>query len=171
MERILFILILEEQGVSEKYAILVKDKETTMELKKQIEIKEKELEVLKEKLKLEENKRFIDKNFIQIICKELKKEFRIYKWENKPFKDFPIPKDFKWCKYSDFIYLYDNDLFKIEKYPSVYITENKSNKNIKKGFGVSRLFLGRLLVLFSSDKVLAGSADVGRVVVERKLSK
>jgi len=127
---------------------------------------ENKLKELKEKLNLETQE--IDKPII-IICKELKKEFRIYKWENKPFKYFPMPKKFDWCEYSDFIYLYDNDLIELEIYPVYYFTKNQSKKNIKNGWNLSRLYLGRDSYLVSSYDSLASSSSYGRVCICRKL--
>ena len=110
----------------------------------------------------------IETDYIKIICKELKKEFRIYKWENKPLKDFKFPKGFKWAKHSDVIYLYDNDLIELKQYPVYYFTDAMSKKN-KNKWSVSRLCLGGGLDLGSYDEYLAVSNPYGRVVCEREL--
>ena len=43
------------------------------------------------------------------------KEIRIYKWENKPIKDFIYPKGFELIEHSDFIELFDNKLIDYPK--------------------------------------------------------
>ena len=110
----------------------------------------------------------IETDYISIICKELKKEFRIYKWEDKPLENFKFPEGFKWAKHSDVIYLYDNDLLKLEQYPVCYFTDAMSKKN-KKNWGVSWLCLYRYLDLYSSNGNLADSDPNSRVVCEREL--
>ena len=104
-----------------------------------------------------------------IKCKKLKKEFRIYKWEDKQFKDFKMPKGFDWAEHKDFIYLYDNDLIELEKYPVFYHTKNQSKKNIKNGWSLSRLCLYWDLDLGSGGGDLADSIASGRVVISRKI--
>jgi len=124
----------------------------------------KQLQAEIEKLQ-KQIKELEDKDFIEIKCKKLNKTFRIYKWENKPFKDFPMPKGFNWAKYSDFVYLYDNDLIELEKYLVEYYVENYSKKNIKNGYDLSRLFVYGDGGLYSEVVVLADSGDYSRVVV------
>jgi len=99
-------------------------------------------------------------DYIKVICKKLKKEFRIYKWEDKKFKDFPMPKGFNWAEIFDFVYLYDNDLIELEKYPVYYYLNKISKKNNKSG--LSRLYLDR-------DLNLGYSNSDGRVVISREL--
>ena len=108
-------------------------------------------------------------DYIKVICKKLKKEFRIYKWEDKKFKDFPMPKGFNWAEIFDFVYLYDNDLIELEKYPVYYYLNKISKKNNKSG--LSRLCLDRVLNLDlgSSWYGLAYSDSGGRVVISREL--
>jgi len=90
------------------------------------------------------------------------KNFRIYKWD-KPVEDFKIPKGFRLAEEREFIDLYDSR-FKIEKYPVIYFTKNRSKSNIKNGWGLSRLYLNRSLNLDSNNNYLAYSNDNGRVV-------
>jgi len=96
-----------------------------------------------------------------------KDKFRIYKWD-KPVKDFPIPKGYELAEERDFIGFYDNDKIELEKYPVIYFTKNRSKKNIKNGWGLSRLCLYWDLGLNSSYDILADSCDYGRVVIARK---
>ena len=109
-----------------------------------------------------------NKEFISI--KSNKREFRIYKWENKILKDFPIPKGFEFAEERDFIDLYDNDLIELEQYPIVYFTKNRSQKNIKKGWIFSGLYLNWLLDLGSVGGLGVSYSD-GRVVVVSKLKE
>lgn len=105
----------------------------------------------------------------QIINKDYeefdKGNVRIYKWEDKPVKDFQIPKGFRMIEEREFIDLYDNDKIELEKYHVIYFTKNRSKKNIKNGWGLSRLYLNRGLDLVSYYDDLADSDDDGRVVV------
>ena len=119
---------------------------------KQLEKQKLEIEKQIEKLKAEEE----IKDFIQV------KNFRIYRW-SKPVKDFVIPKGFRIAEEREFIDLYDSG-FKIEKYPVIYFTKNRSKLNIKNGWSLSRLYLGRCLDLGSLDGDLAYSSGNGRVV-------
>ena len=88
--------------------------------------------------------------------------FRIYKW-SKPVKDLKIPKKGRIAEEREFIDLYDSG-FKIENYPVVYFTKNRSKLNIKNGWGLSRLCLNGGLNL-GSYLDLANSSDSGRVVL------
>ena len=121
---------------------------------KQLEEQKLEIEKQIEKLKQEETKDFIEV-----------KGFRIYKW-SKPVKDFPMPKGFELAEEREFIDLYDNG-FKIERYPIIYFTKNRSKLNIKNGWSLSRLFLYRSLDLDSYNGDLADSDDDGRVCLKR----
>ena len=105
-------------------------------------------------------------DYEKIVCKKLKKEFRIYKWEDKKFSDFPMPIGFDWAEVFDFVYLYDNDLIKLEKFPVDYFTNKISKKNKPV---LSRLYLSRNLVLVSNWDNLADSGSNGRVVVSKEL--
>ena len=93
------------------------------------------------------------------------KIFRIYKWENKEFKDFPIPKGFHWCEYFDFIELINEEEIKLEEYPIFYYTKNQFKNNIKKGWELSRVYFDRDGYVLSYDGNLQDSIGNGRVVV------
>ena len=97
-------------------------------------------------------------------------KFRIYKWD-KPVKDFPIPEGYELAEERDFIDLYDNDKVELEQYPVIYFTKNRSKKNIKNGWGLSRLFLDRNLYLNSPSGDLAVSVDDVRVVLVRNQTR
>ena len=99
------------------------------------------------------------------VIKDLNKEIRIYKWEDKLIKDFKMPKGFKLAEHKDFVKLYDKNKIKLEKYPIVYFTENQSKKNIKNGWELSRFYLYSDLDLDSDGRVLADSDSDGRVVI------
>jgi len=131
-----------------------------MKTKKQLQL---EIEKLQKQLKEQENK-----DFIEIKVKKLNKIIRIYKWEDKVFKDFIMPKDFNWCEVNDFIYLYDNDLIKLEKYPIYYFCKYINNKHKDK---LSRLYLDGGLDLDSDWDDLASSYSGGRVVVSKEIVK
>jgi len=109
------------------------------------------------------NKEIGELDFIEV------KNFRIYKW-SKSVKDFPMPKGFRLAEEREFIDLYDSG-FKIEKYPVVYFTKNRSKLNIKNGWSLSGLCLNRFLDLGSDLDSLAYSIGDGRVVCikEKKL--
>lgn len=102
----------------------------------------------------------INEDFIEV------KNFRIYKWI-KPVKDFPMPKGYRLAEEREFIDLYDSG-FKIEHYPVVYFTKNKSKLNIKNGWSLSWLCLSGGLSLGSGNGSLAVSDDDGRVVCIKK---
>lgn len=128
-----------------------------------------EIAKLQEKLKVIEEQEKLEnltKDFKKIIYKN--KEFRIYKWENKPFKNFPIPEGFNWSEYFDFVKLINEDKIELEQYPSCYYTKSQFKQNLK-DYGLSRLCLGWGLNLRSSGEGLAGSDADGRVVVVRSL--
>ena len=93
------------------------------------------------------------------------KIFRIYKWENKEFKDFPIPKGFHWCEYFDFIELINEEEIKLEEYPIFYYTKNQFKNNIKKGWELSRVYFDGDGNVYSDDVDWQYSDDDGRVVV------
>jgi len=126
----------------------------------------KQLQEKMEKLNREKNK--VEEELQELVKNEQTKDFievknfRIYKW-SKPVKDFPMPKDFRLAEEREFIDLYDSG-FKIEQYPVVYFTKNRSKLNIKNGWGLSRLYLFRNLSLDSNIDNLAYSNGNGRVV-------
>ena len=124
-----------------------------------------EIEKLQKQLKQLENKE--NKEYIEIKCKKLNKTFRIYKWENKKIKDFPMPKGFELAEFNDFNYLYDNNLFEVENYPIEYFVKNWSKKNIKNGWGACGL--GRYWDGYwdAGWVGLVSSYAVGRVVISK----
>ena len=92
------------------------------------------------------------------------KEFRIYKWEDKPFKDFKIPKKYDWAEYVDVIELANKDkLIFTEPWAEVYICKNQFKRN--KDYPLSRLCLYYDLNLSSGYVYLGSSNDNGRVVL------
>jgi hypothetical protein len=103
----------------------------------------------------------INEDFIEAKLGKL--TFRIYKWD-KPVKDFKIPKGWRLAEEREFVDLYDSG-FKIESYPVVYFTKNRSKLNIKDGWSLSRLCLSRSLNLYSDNDNLADSNDDGRCVI------
>lgn len=106
-----------------------------------------------------------------IKSKKLKKEFRIYKWEDKPFKDFKMPNEFSFAEHSDFIYLYDNNLIELERFPVAYFIKNWSERNIKNGWELSRVYLDGNGILGSYNDGLEDSIVAGRVVVSKEIKK
>ena len=133
-----------------------------MKIKEQL-IKQKE-EIEKQIKELEEKEKL--KEFEEIKFKN--KIFRIYKWEKKPFKDFVYPKGFRLSEEREFIDLYDSG-FKVEEYPVIYFTKNRSKLNIKNDWGLSGLYLNGSLNLGSGYGDLANSYVNGRVVIVRDL--
>ena len=98
------------------------------------------------------------------------KEFRIYKWESKPFRDFPMPKGFDWCEYIDFVELINEKKIELEKYPVEYIVKNQFKTNTK-DYPVSRVCLNGNSNLNSNNWVLDNSNGDGRVVVSRAIKE
>lgn len=120
-----------------------------------------------EKQKIEEQiKKLQDEELSKDFIEADKGRIRIYKW-SRQVKDFPMPKGFELIEERDFIDLYDNDLIKLQKYPVIYFTKNKSKKNVKVGWSLSRLCLYSDLDLYSNVSYLADSNDYGRVVIVR----
>jgi hypothetical protein len=108
----------------------------------------------------------INNDYLEI--KDGKKTFRIYEWD-KSLEDFPMPKGFRLAEEREFIDLYDNDKINLEKYPVIYFTKNRSKKNVKNGWGLSRLFLDNdFLYLVSYNDILTYSYVNGRVVIVKK---
>jgi len=120
---------------------------------------------LKEEIKeLEEEQ---EQDFKSIIYKN--KEFRIYKWENKPIKDFVYPKGFRLIEHSEFTNLFNNEIIDYPKKGRVvYFTKHYSKRKQKENI-LSRWYLDRNLCLSSDSSFLSGSNDVGRVVLVRNL--
>jgi len=127
-----------------------------MKTKKELQL---EIEKLQNQIKELENQEY--QSF-----KLGKKEIRIYKWENKKFKDFPMPKGFDLCEYFDFVKLINEEKIKLEEYPTYYYTKNQFKRNIKNDLKLSRLgAVGGYL--YSGGDYLAGSDVDGRVVISK----
>ena len=106
-----------------------------------------------------------------ITIKYKNKEFRIYKWESKPFRDFKIPKGFELTEHKDFMELFDNKLIDYPKEGwEVYFVKHYSKRKQKEGY-ISGLYVGRDSGLDSWNEDLAGSDDFGRVVVSRRIEE
>jgi hypothetical protein len=136
-----------------------------IDLQKSIKIKQKEIDKLNRDIE-ELRKDLQDQNFQSIIYKG--KEFRIYNWEDKPIKDFPIPKGFDFAEFSDFVELYDEKKIELEVW-RYYHVKHFSKIQQTKEYGLSWLYLNRLLGLWSGNDDLAGSRSGGRVVVSREI--
>ena len=108
----------------------------------------------------------VEQDFQKIVYKG--KEFRIYVWENKPIKDFQIPKGFDFANFQDFVELYDEKKVELETWKYYYV-KHFSKIQQTKTWRLSRLFLYGDLDLRSSDEYLDGSDSVGRVCVSRKV--
>lgn len=98
------------------------------------------------------------------------KEIRIYKWENKLFKDFPMPAGFDWCEYFDFVELVNNSNFEFKEFPVIYLTKNQFQRNFGCDWFLSRVYLSRNGVVISNYDDLQDFSDGGRVVVSRNLN-
>ena len=93
-----------------------------------------------------------------------KKEFRIYKWEDKKFKDFPMPKGYTWAEYFDVVELVNKEKLEFTKpYEETYICKNQFKQNKK--YCLSGLCLGDGLGLGSSGSGLGSLSGSGRVVL------
>ena len=125
-----------------------------------------EAEEVVSKLKIEIEKERLKQDFQKIVYKN--KEFRIYKWESKPIRDFQIPKDFDFAKFNDFVDLYDNKKIELEVWKYYYV-KHFSKIQQTEDYGLSWLYLGGSLYLRSGDVSLGYSSSVGRVCVSRKL--
>jgi len=71
------------------------------------------------------------------------KEIRVYKWEDKRYGDFPMPKGFDWCECQDFIDLINDKKIELEKHPIYYFTKNIFKLNLG-DYPLSRLYLNRI---------------------------
>jgi hypothetical protein len=108
----------------------------------------------------------IVEDFQKIVYKN--KEFRIYKWESKPIRDFKIPDGFDFAEFNDFVELYDKKKIELEVWKDYYV-KHFSKIQQKKESGLSWLCLYRDLNLWSGGDDLANSDSVGRVCVSRDL--
>jgi len=129
-----------------------------------IENKKKELLELETKFKEQKETQ---------VYQEIKyknKIFRIYVWEDKKIRDFPMPKGFDFAKFNDFIELYNNDKVELEVWKYYYL-KHFSTKQQTKDYCLSGLCLGGNLSLSSSYCDLDGSSSNGGIVVEMEKSK
>ena len=122
---------------------------------KQIENEIVKLQKQKEELLEKENKDYQEIKF-------KKKIFRIYKWENKPIKDFKYPKGFKMSEFQEFNELIESG-FKLELW-KYYIVKNFNKLQWDKKWSLSRVYLYRYGGFYATYDVLADSDDFGRVV-------
>jgi hypothetical protein len=102
----------------------------------------------------------IDEEFKKIVYKG--KNYRIYKWEKKPFKDFVCPKGFRGVDYKEFSDLVNNTKFNWEQYPVSYYSTNLIKNNY---WELARACLSYDGSWSSYDVLLAGSNGYCRVVV------
>lgn len=91
------------------------------------------------------------------------KEIRIYKWENKPFKDFPIPEGFEIIDFNTFNKLIEKEIIKLEVW-KYYFIKHWNKQMREKGF-MSRVFLYSDGYLCSYYDAIGYSDDSGRMVV------
>ena len=108
----------------------------------------------------------IVEDFEKIIYKN--KEFRIYKWESKPIRDFQIPKGFDFAEFNDFVELYDEKKIELEVWKDYYV-KHFSKIQQKKEYGLSGLCLGRDLNFRSINEDIGSSDSDGRCVVARTI--
>lgn len=149
----------------ERDSQLAKEKLEAEKTKMKIQQIDKQIEKLnQQKAKLlaqqetEQNQDFIKLNYKN-------KEFRIYEWENKPFKDFPMPQGFNFADASLVDELVNKEIFQPEQY-KWYVFKQRYPK-INKDYGLSRLYLDRVLDLGSSGEDLGDWNSDGRVIVMR----
>ena len=130
-----------------------------MKTKKEL-IKEKE-KIEKQILELETKEEEEDYNEV----KHKGKTFRIYKWENKPFKDLlsNLPKGFRLAEFQEFNKLIESG-FELEVWKE-YITKHFNKLQENKEYCLSRVCLDSYGGLCCDDDILAGSDDDGRVVL------
>ena len=136
---------------------------TTETIQKSIEKKKKKIEKLNRYIeKLKQDLETQDFQSYKINGKEI----RVYKWESKPYKEFPMPKGFNFCEFQDFVDLYDNDKIELEPW-KYYIVKHFSKKQQNKKYCLSRVCLSNDGDLYSYGVYLANSSDFGRVVVSK----
>jgi hypothetical protein len=91
------------------------------------------------------------------------KEIRIYKWENKPIKDFPIPKGFRIIEFNEFNELIEKKIIKLEVWIS-YFVKHWNKQMREKGF-MSGVYLSSSGYLFSDSYFIDYSYVSGWVVI------
>ena len=133
-------------------------------IKQQIEKKEKEIKVLKEKLENESLKSF--------RCKELNLEITPLKEWTKPYNEIVIPKGWRLLKTHEYFYLieegYENQLIGKFKNEYNYAWTQQTNYAKKNNYA-SRVFLYGDAEVSSGYGDLQNSNDYGRVAFCRKL--
>ena len=133
-------------------------------IKQQIEKKEKEIKVLKEKLENESLKSF--------RCKELNLEITPLKEWTKPYNEIVIPKGWRLLKTHEYFYLieegYENQLIGKFKNEYNYAWTQQTNYAKKNNYA-SWVCFGRSGSVYSVDDDLQNSYDNGRVAFCRKL--
>jgi len=133
-------------------------------IKQQIEKKEKEIKVLKEKLENESLKSF--------RCKELNLEITPLKEWTKPYNEIVIPKGWRLLKTHEYFYLieegYENQLIGKFKNEYNYAWTQQTNYAKKNNYA-SRVCFDRDGYVYSNVVNLQYSYDVGRVAFCRKL--
>ena len=133
-------------------------------IKQQIEKKEKEIKVLKEKLENESLKSF--------RCKELNLEITPLKEWTKPYNEIVIPKGWRLLKTHEYFYLieegYENQLIGKFKNEYNYAWTQQTNYAKKNNYA-SRVYFDRNGIVYSNYDYLQNSYDNGRVAFCRKL--
>ena len=133
-------------------------------LKKQIEQKEKELKILKEKLESKSLKPF--------KCKELNLEITPLKEWTKPYNEIVIPKGWRLLKTHECIFLieegYRDELIGKFKKDCNYIYVQQTNYAKENNYS-SSVYFGRNGSVDSDDGNLQNSFDDGRVAFCREL--
>ena len=117
---------------------------------------------------LEEAKVKIEKQIEELKAKENNNyeevgNFRIYKWENKPVRDFIYPKGYRMAEFQEFVDLIDSGKFNMEVW-KYYWVKHFLKEQQKTKYCLSRLCLNWNLYLNSDYDDLAISYDDGRVV-------
>jgi hypothetical protein len=142
---------------------------TTKIIEKSIKEKQEQIKKLNqdiEKLEADLKKQPADFQEFKINGKTI----RVYKWEDKPIKDFIYPKGFQMCEFQDFVDLIDSKKIELETW-KYYFVKHFSKSPWNKEYCLSRLYLGRNLVLYSCNVGLAYSIGDGRVVVQEDICK
>jgi len=132
-------------------------------IKQQIEQKEKEIEILKEKLE--------SKNLKPFICKELNLEITPLKEWTKPYSQIIIPKGWRMLKTHECIFLLeegykDKLIGKFKEYNWIWVQQTNYAKEKKYSSRVCFYWNG---IVVSYDDNLQYSDDIGRVAFCREL--
>lgn len=138
-----------------------------MKTKQKIIDKIKETETLLANLEYELN------NFKEEKTQEVQKiiyndkEFRIYIWKKRQLKDFPMPKEFDFAKYLDFVELVNKKKLIGEVWKD-YFTKT-SFKHNKYWIFAKTCFFKSGDWCSSDNSGLSDSSENGRVVVSRRI--